>query len=260
MRRVAVAAVVLIAAMLGGCGGGAAPSTVVRAAGTEYAYVMPDTITGGVVSMEFANVGKESHEFGLGRLKPGTTLADFRRQLTNGDNKGPAGSVDVGGVPLLSPGKHVTITRTLQSGTYVLVCFVPAPDRRTHFAHGMIRSFEVSGDTGDELPAADGVIVAHDSSYDVPELAGGTKTIELRNAASGDREFNLISLNPGKTLADAGRWFNQGQKGPAPLVFLGAMQSIPSGTSVFLTVDLEKGRSYVVFEGEHNVRATLAVK
>jgi hypothetical protein len=258
MRVLSLALPMVIAFLLTGCGGGGGPESV-RVEGTEYAYVMPDTVEGGVVSMDFANTGKEPHEFALGRLKAGKTVDDFRRELTDQNDEEPTSAVDVAGVPLLSPGRELTITRSLQPGTYVFVCFVPAPDGKTHFDHGMIRSFQIEGDSGADVPDADGTIFARDDRYDVPELEAGTRTIELRNAASGEREFNLVRLNPGKTIEDAQKWFESGQKGPAPLVFLGALQSIPPQSSVLLTVDLDTEGQFVVFEGEHNFRSTLHV-
>jgi uncharacterized cupredoxin-like copper-binding protein len=250
-----------LALWLAACGGNGGTETV-RVEGTEYAYVTPGSIDGGVVSMEFANVGEEPHEYAMGRLAPGKTLAEFRGELEEGGDEGPTSSVDVGGVPLLSPGEEVTITRSLQSGTHVLVCFVPVSDGdgNTHYDEGMIGSFDVEGDSGNELPEADAAIVAHDDRYDVPELDSGTQTVELRNAASEPREFNLLRLNPGKTIADASGWFEGGMDGPAPLAFVGAMQSIPAGTSVFLTLDFESGQRYVVFEEENGFRAELTVK
>jgi hypothetical protein len=86
----------------------------------------------------------------MGRLQPGKTLDDFPTELSTGDDEEPTSSVDVGGVPLLSPGD--------------------------------------------------------------------------------------------------------------PLAFVGAMQSIPTGTSVFLTLDFEAGGNYVVFEEEAGFRAELSVK
>ena len=214
MHRALVVALAPLLLLLGASGGNGGSKSG-RVEGTEYAFVTPSTIDGGVVSMEFANTGEEPHEFAMGRLQPGKTLADFREELTNGGDEEPTSSVDVGGVPLLSPGEQVTITRSLEPGAYVLVCFVPAPDGKTHFQHGMISSFRAEGDSGAELPETDTAIVAQDDRFDVPELESGTQTIELRNAASGPREFNLVRLNPGRTIEDAEKWFASGSKGPA---------------------------------------------
>lgn len=46
------------------------------------------------------------------------------------------------------------------------------------------------------------------------------------------------------------QWGEGGFKGEPLATFLGAMQSIPSGTSVYLTVDLKAGERYVLFDEE----------
>jgi hypothetical protein len=53
------------------------PATV---EGSEYAYVMPDEIDGGVVSMRFRNNGKEPHEFALIRIGGGHTIDETIRE------------------------------------------------------------------------------------------------------------------------------------------------------------------------------------
>ena len=80
------------------------------------------------------------------------------------------------------------------------------------------------------------------------------------------RGFQLLTLNPGKTEADAGRWFGHIEstgrlpRTPAPVTFLGAIQTIPSGTSVFLTVDLEAGRRYHISDDESGIEADFTTK
>lgn len=239
---------------LAGCGGSdetAAPVVEVR--GDEYAYVLPERIEGGVVTMRFTNTGEELHEYALARLDEGKTRADVDAFLADPDSLqgGPPDWIeDVGGVPTLSQDEEVSITRELASGTYVLLCFVPAPDGRPHIAHGMVRTFEV-GEAGDAvLPEPDAVITATDDGFEIPELEPGEQTLELRNGAAVPREFYLYSPNPGVTLAEVEQWGEGGFKGEPLATFLGAMQSIPSGTSVYLTVDLKAGERYVLFDEE----------
>ena len=254
-------------ALLAGCGGKTEPAgnetkpanqqAAVRVVAREYAYVMPDRIVGGVVSMEFVNAGDELHEFALGRLAPGVTPEQARQELTDGDgDPGPELVEDIGGVPFLTPGKRVTVTRKLSEGTYVLLCFIPAPDGRPHIEHGMIRSFKIEGDSGKDLPKPDAVIIARTARFDVPVLHAGRQTIELRNAAREDRGFVLMGLKPGKTPKDVDAWFEAGGSGPAPVTFPGGIQSIPSGTSVFEELRLEAGTTYYLLEDEHGLRAT----
>ena len=166
-------------------------------------------------SMEFANTGKRHHEFAMGRLAPGKTFEDFRRELEDGGEEGPSSSVDVGGVPLLSPGEEVTITRRLEprhARPRLLRAHPPAATRtstRAWWGASWSRETQAPGcrrQTERSSPAR--------TAPDVPELEAGTKTIELRNDASGPREFNLLRLNPGKTIADAEKWFESGSEGP----------------------------------------------
>lgn len=253
-------------AILAGCGGTTESTgneskpadelAAVRVAAREYAFVMPDRIVGGVVSMEFVNAGNELHEFALGRLAPGLTLEDVRQDLIDGADVPDKRLEDIGGVNFLTAGERVTVTRKLREGTYVLSCYIPAPDGRPHIQLGMIRSFTIAGDSGKDLPKPDAVISARAARFDVPVLHAGRQTIELRNAAQGDRGFVLMALEPGKTPRDADAWFETDGTGPAPVTFPGGMQSIPPGTSVFEELRLEAGTTYYLLEDEHGLRAT----
>lgn len=245
------ALVVLAAAGCGGSEDAAAPVVDVR--GDEYAYVMPDRIDGGVVEMSFSNTGKELHEYALARLDDGKTAADVRAYLADpktAESGPPEWIEDIGGVPTLSQGEQVSITRELRPGTYVMLCFVPAPDGRPHIAHGMVRTFDVGERSDAKLPEPDAVITATDDAFEVPRLEAGRQTIELRNGSTRPREFYLLAPNPGKSLADVERWGEGGFKGAPVATFLGAMQSIPPKTSVFLGVDLKAGTRYLLFDEE----------
>jgi uncharacterized cupredoxin-like copper-binding protein len=225
---------------------------------TEYAYDMPDRVDGGVVKMNFVNEGAVPHEFGLGRLDKGKTLADLDAVLKAGKEP-PSWAHDVAGVPAMTTGEEISITRDLEPGTYAFLCFIPTKGGKTHYDLGMKHEFTVEGASDEELPEADGVIAAGEDSFDVPEVTAGSQTLELRNEASEPREFNLASLNPGKTRADAEAWFRSGFSGQPPLQLLGAMQSIPPSTSVFLTADFEAGRTYLVSDEENGIQREFTV-
>jgi hypothetical protein len=244
--------VITLALSLAACGGNGGGDTV-RVEASECAFATPTTVEGGVVSMEFANVGEELHEYPMARLQPGKTMDDFRAELAAGE--GSSSAVTVPSVSGLSPGEEVTITQALEPGTHVLFNLdEECPEGVT------IGSFEVEGDSGAELPEADGAIVARESSFDVPELTAGTRTVELRNVASEVRDFHLFRLHEGKSLADATTWFDSG-KGPAPFAALGAVASTdPSAPSVYLTLELEAGRDYVLHDRHVPFSAQFSVK
>jgi len=181
--------------------------------------------------------------------------------VTDGDGEepGPELLTDVGGVPALSPGRTVSVTRELDEGKYLLLCLVPAPDGKTHIQHGMLHGFEIAGDSGNGLPKADAVVVMREKRVELPELKVGRQTIEFRNSTKKQRELFLIGLEPGKTFKEVERWGQGGFRGPAPAIFLGGMQPIPPGASVFEQLELETGREYVVF-GEPGLEARFTVR
>ena len=224
--------------------------------GAEYAYVMPDEIEGGVVSMRFRNIGNEPHEFAFGRIDGGHTIDETIRDLFANDGNVPYAK-DLGGVPLLSPGAEVTITRTLAPGTYGFLCFVPNAAGKVHVQLGMKRQFRVVGESASVLPTPDAVITATKTAFDIPPIDSGTQTLELRNESGEDREWNLTVYAPDKTSKDVDAWANGGLKGEPPATFFGAMQSIPSGTSVFLTLELESGTTYVLEDLEAGLRTQI---
>lgn len=262
-RRAVAASALSFAAAAVGCGGNGSGTNMIEVRGDEYAYVMPEHIEGGVVTLEFSNTGNELHEYSLGRITDQSKTAEdvqalFAAEERQGNQEEPDWIEDVAGAPLLSPGKTIAITRTLQPGRYVFVCPLPAPNGRLHSDHGMVRIFEVEGRSDDDLPVADAVVTATGNGFEVPKLKAGRQTIELRNGASDERGFILFSPEPGKTLEDIGKWGESGFKGLAPATFLGAMQSIPPRGSVFLTLEFEAGKRYVFFDEENQTAFTIS--
>lgn len=225
----------------------------------DYAYAMPNVVKGGVVTMRFRNRGREIHEFAFGRIDDGHTLAQWLRAFEQ--RRDVSWAHDLGGPGILTPGADLTVTRKLAPGTYFFICAVPNHEGVAHLKLGMARTFTVTGDSGARLPTADAVITAAKRSFAIPQLRAGRQTIELRNRSGAGRGFMLATLNPGKTEADVNRWTKSIEStgklpaGPVPMTLLGAMQTIPSGTSVFVTVKLEAGRRYHLSDDESGIQA-----
>jgi hypothetical protein len=241
---------------------GAGTQTPLTVTAVDSAYRMPrTTVAGGVVAIRFRNGGEELHEFAFGRIGAGHTLAEALRAAARG--KEPGWLKDLGGPGPMTPGAEITVTRTLAPGTYFVFDGTPNSSGVPHWKLGMSRSFTVSGRSRAELPKADVVVTALAKRYVVPVLHGGRQTIELRNRSGAGRGFMLASLNPGKTLADVEGWTKEIEstgrlpKRPVPMTLLGAMQTIPTGTSVFVTLTLEAGRSYHLSDDESGIQADL---
>jgi len=250
--------VVALFGSLAGCGGGS-DSDAVQVEATEYAYEMPDRIEGGLVTMEFTNSGDEVHEWAFGRLEPGGSEAEFRRELLAG-NVQRLGSIDeVAGVFAMTPGATLTLARELEPGRYVIYCSMPAP-RHAHFQFGMIRGFGVEGVSDAGPPDVDGTITAREDAIVVPALGPGTHTLRFENAADDPREFKLLSLKPGQGVQELERWFEDRLRGDPPADLLGGIGQLLPGEIAYVTLTFEAGRRYHLFDGVHRVAVRFDVE
>jgi hypothetical protein len=242
--------------LFAGCGGEDSGSNAVELSGTEYAYVMPETIEGGWTTMEFANTGDEWHEFALAKIGGGKTIDDVRRYLADpkSQQQPPPDWVQIrAGIPTLDAGESAALTQTLEPGRYVLLCFLDAPDGKSHIAHGMLRAFEVEGDAGARAPETDATLRLG-GGLEAPTVDAGERTLELRNDGDKPGSVFLTAFEPGKTEKDLQRWEENGMRGPAPARFLGGAIDVPPHSSVYYTVTLEQGREYTLFDDEHGIQ------
>jgi hypothetical protein len=260
MRRpiitaVASAALVLSACSSGGDGGTTPSATAsespkaaaVNVTATEYAFSVPAEVAGGVVEMRFTNTGGLPHEFGFIRIKEGKTEVDVEAVITSREEP-PGWMHDIAGVPGLSPNQSVTVTRTLGAGSYVFICYFPDPEGTPHAALGMSELFTIAGDTGAALPVPDATITATDDGLQVPTLTPGEQVVQFENAGSQPHELFIAVFEPGMGVKDVDRWIEGGYQGEPPATFLGGMQTIPAGESVFLTIDLDPGVEYTAHD------------
>jgi plastocyanin len=267
MRRPLTTIVGSTALLLTACssdgGGGTTPSpspeaTTVEVGATEYSFDVPAEVAGGVVRMRFTNTGGLPHEFAFARIEEGKTEADVKEVIESGEEP-PDWAEDIAGVPALSPGESITVTRTLEPGSYAFLCFFPDPEGTPHANLGMYEVFTIAGDTGLTLPEPDATITATDDGLQVPELAVGEQTVQFQNDGTKPHELVLATFEPGKGVRDVDGWIEGGYEGEPPVTFLGGMQTIPSGESVFLTIDIEPGVEYTALDFQTNSRVTFTV-
>src|SRR4029453_17145192 len=221
MKRPRIAIVGSTALLLTACssdgGGETSPSpspeaTTVEIGATEYAFDVPAEVAGGVVRMRFSNTGGLPHEFAFARIEEGKTEADVRAVIESGEEP-PDWAEDVAGVPALSPGESVSVTRTLEPGSDPFLCFFPAPKGTPHAALGMYEVFSIAGDTGLTLPEPDATITATDDGLQVPELAAGEQAVQFQNDGAKPHELVLATFEPGKGVNDVDGWIEGGYEG-----------------------------------------------
>ena len=256
MKRPLITIVGSSALLLTACssdgGGGTTPSpspeaTTVEVGATEYSFDVPAEVAGGVVEMRFTNNGGLPHEFAFAKIEEGKTEADVQAVIEGGQEP-PEWADDIAGVPALSPGEAITVTRTLEPGSYAFLCFFPDPEGTPHANLGMYEVFTIAGDTGLTAPEPDATITATEDGLQVPALSAGEQTVLFQNDGTKPHELVLAALAPGKRVSDVDPWIEGGYEGEPPVTFLGGMQTIPSGGSLFLTIDLEPGVEYTALD------------
>lgn len=110
----------------------------------DYTFSLSAPLTAGRQMIRVENAGSQSHEVGVMKLATGKTIADVQAWIQNPGEAPPEsmGSL-VGGVTSLAPGAEAYFEVDLTPGEYVLLCFVTAPDGRSHIDHGMIQQISV---------------------------------------------------------------------------------------------------------------------
>jgi hypothetical protein len=191
-------AIVVLALLTSACGtedseptasGKSAPSeNRVPVAMAEFAYSMPDDVTGGFVTFEFTNNGDLPHEAAFGEIEEGVDVDEMVKAIEAGDE--PKGAKDIAGLPVLDGGATMSMTRELQPGNYVFFCFLPVPKSGApHVTEGMVHAFEVTGSSDAPAPAADYTVTATNDGFEVPEIAAGTQAVEVVNGGTKPHEF-----------------------------------------------------------------------
>jgi hypothetical protein len=205
-------------------GGGAASESpqsrsaeVIEVSATEYAFSVPPEVRGGVVAMRFTNTGSLPHEFAFGRIDPGRGLEDLRAFVESGEEP-PDWMHDVAGVPALSPGRSVTVTRTLAPGTYTFLCYLPLAGWHSPRETRDVRDLR---DRGRDRRRTFTRRPGHLRGRRRAERAGdppGVQTVELRNEGPGKHGFLIVRPeDPDATFeqvfASVEEWFKGASRG-----------------------------------------------
>jgi len=109
---------------------------------SDYTFTLSKPITRGVHTIRVQNTAAQSHEVELVKLAPGKTLRDLMAWIEH--PQGPPPGSAIGGIVGIQRGLVQSFTYDFAPGTYGLICFIPGPDGKPHFMHGMMQEFTVS--------------------------------------------------------------------------------------------------------------------
>lgn len=232
----------------------------------DFAYVISDTITGGLIRIHFRNDGQEDHHAQFIRLNDGVTRAQFdsvfQAVLAAVPVEGEVAFMrlfDVatvaGGPGLIAPGASVDVTLDLPAGEYVLMCFIPSPDGIPHLMKGMQHWVSVTAPVGEvpDAPVADGRVDMGDFAFlELPPMDSGRVLLEVTNSGQEPHEMAVMRLDDGVTYEQVAAMLvgpppdGAPPAGPPPFRFVGGMQAIMPGAHGWVTLDLTPGNYVLV--------------
>jgi hypothetical protein len=261
-------AVLIVPATIGASVGtaGAAGSNSLTVTAGEYVYKLSGSPKAGWTQVNFDNAGVENHMMAVYALKPGVTAKQLKAaalsqdQIALGKITAPKADPNgVSGLPdRLGPGQKTTTITALPAGHYGMLCFVPAPDGKSHVEHGMIKTFDVAKSKSSLKPPTSGVtdVSISDSAITFPtDNIGRNVTLKVTNSGSAVHGFTLVKIADGKTLDEVNGYFDaffggQAPAGDPPGVIVGGISSINPGTDAYLEQSLEAGHyGYVSTQG-----------
>ncbi len=194
-----VAGAIGLVLMLGACQSAAKPPEVTLTA-KEYAFDLPESIAGGVVTLKLSNTGKEAHMAMLFRLNDGVTLDQFSTALKEPDPSGVFALGNLaGGVNTTPPGATQATTLDLKAGDYAVLDFGAGEDQVPYMAKGMLKPFKVTARISTAEPASDVAVTLKEYTFEMPtELKAGAHTFKVSNQGAQSHEMILFKLADGK--------------------------------------------------------------
>lgn len=216
---------------------------------SEYAFqASKASVPAGPITFDVTNAGAESHHMMVGKLHEGETRESFLATFEESGEGAAMATIDSsGGITALAPGESGEVVSHLEEGSYLFICYMPAPDGTRHLMLDMLTDFTVTA-ADDEVPAdpvAEQTIVAGDYVLAIPEGFTGQGVVELQNVGQEAHEISLMRLADGKTFDDVLAWYGA-PAGPPPFTDVGGIGVIEPGGSAWANMALTPGHYLAV--------------
>jgi hypothetical protein len=220
-----------------------APARVVEWQARDYSYEAPETLPSGWVTIRMGNHGPEPHHGQLLRLNDGVTFQAFSQALQQEGEAAVRLTTPVGGPALVDAHRTAEVTLDLQTGSYVIACFVPSPDGVPHLAKGMLKPIEVTAGDPSAVgpPATQGKFTMREFSFEMPDaIPAGRTTYEVTNVGVQPHELVVVKLGEGKTLDDVTAWYRT-PSGVPPYEAVGGINALAGDDTGYMTLALDPG-------------------
>jgi hypothetical protein len=221
---------------------------VVTFTAMDFSFDGPTEIPAGPTTLNLVSSGKEIHHMVLFQLAEGKTMDSLAAAMKN-PGPPPAWATMIGGPNAPTPGGTSNASLNLQPGNYAMVCFVDTPDKVPHMAKGMTRALTVTpvATTPNAVlatPTHNVTLTEYAFTVDKPFTAG-KQTVKVTNHGAEAHELEIIKMEPGKTLADFGKWM-ESMAGPPPGAPIGGASPLVPHRDLQFDVDLTPGHYVMV--------------
>jgi plastocyanin len=211
------------------------------------------SVEAGLVKLDFKNNAKVPYDLQIVKVDGNQTAADVLK-ITDSDSEGgkiPGWLHAAGGVGTIPPGQSGTATQVLEPGNYHVLAEPEAEGNRG--PRPTTASFEVTGSPSDAtLPQTDATIDAFEYSFKSNGLKAGSNEVTFSNTGRELHHVIAAPIQPGKTLADAKKFFTtEGESsGPPPVDFENGFNTVvlDGGAKQVTTLNLKSGKyAFVCF-------------
>jgi hypothetical protein len=211
----------------------------------DFAFIGPDQITAGWISVKLLNQGEDLHQLQFIKLPDGKTAEDFAAEMTANHTRLPAGIQRRGGPNSVIPGEQAVATVHLEQGNYVVICGIPDHRGVPHVALGMLKALRVTPALAKkpDPPHEDITITLADFTFRLSApIPVGRRTIRVVNKGSQAHEVVVVQLAPRATV---NAFLDAFQPGVATLPAgrpVGGMVGLEPGGEGFFTIDFVRGQ------------------
>lgn len=207
-----------------------------------YAFVGPANATAGwnVITLDYPS-GMEFHIMPMYSI--GQHTMDEVMQAFAADEE-PEWAAPVGAVGGVTPGQNGSVALKLEAGNYMYFCPIGG-----HMFQGMMGMLQVTeGENNASEPTADVQIELVDYNFTVPSsLPANASVIKVTNTGTQVHEAPLALLDEGTTAMQYLHALEDpNATAPPPGALVGGVNTLAPGQSVYLLVDLVRGRTYAM--------------
>jgi hypothetical protein len=210
----------------------------------DYSFTgVPARIRGGWLTVRLVNGGNEVHMLGIGRVPYGHSARAVLDAIAH--HKSVPETTDWGGPNAVSPGDTSTITMFFPAGDYAIVCAVQSADKQMHMMRGMMATMLVTAvaDTVSPPRSQDAIVTLTDYHVAVRgSLAAGERTVRVENGASQGHDLEILEILPGRTEADAMRWFEHPAREAPAARAVGGVVAIHPGQQAIVSATFRPGK------------------